>query len=87
MIDLVLHMTPEQRQTIENMARQRGYEASDAYLLALAELDAQGDLLLRDADDDLTQEQLEANFRQGLHEAVTGKTYPIDQLWDMVDAD
>jgi hypothetical protein len=87
MTDLVLHVTPEQRQRIENMAHQRGYEAPDAYLLALAELDAKGDLVLRDSDDDLTQEQLEANFRQGLHEVVSGQTYPIDKLWDMVDAD
>ena len=87
MTDLVLHISQEQRQRIENMAHQRGYEALDAYLLALAELDAQGDLLLRDAADDLTQEQLEANFRQGLHEAVSGQTYPIDKLWDMVDDD
>lgn len=87
MTDLVLHMTSEQRQRIEAMAQRRGYQATEDYLLALAELDAQGDLLLRDDDSDLTQEQLEANFRQGLHEVVSGKTYPIDKLWDMVDAE
>lgn len=86
MTDLVLHMTAEQRQRIEDMARQRGYQEPDAYLLALAELDAQGELILRDSDD-LTEEQLKANFRQGLHEVVSGQTYPIDKLWDMVDAD
>lgn len=86
MTDLVLHMTDEQRQRIETMARQRGYHAPDAYLLALAELDAQGELILREGEDELTQEQLEANFRQGLHETVTGQTYPIEKLWDMVDA-
>ncbi|MCC6893725.1 MAG: hypothetical protein IT321_12950 [Anaerolineae bacterium] len=69
------------------MARQRGYHAPDAYLLALAELDTQGELTLHDDKDELTQEQLEANFRQGLHETVTGQTYPIDKLWDMVDSD
>lgn len=87
MTDLVLHITAEQRQRIEAMAHQRGYDAIDSYLVALAELDAQGNLVLRDSDDDLTQEQLEANFRQGLHEVMTGKTYPIDKLWDMVDDD
>lgn len=87
MADLILHITPEQRQRIEAMAHKRGYQAPDDYLLALAELDAQGDLVLRDSDDDLTQEQLEANFRQGLHEIVSGQTYPIDKLWDMVDDD
>jgi hypothetical protein len=87
MADLILHITPEQRQRIEAMAQKRGYQAPDDYLLALAELDAQGDLMLRDSDDDLTQEQLEANFRQGLHEALSGQTNPIDKLWDMVDDD
>ncbi len=87
MTDLVLHITSEQRQRIEAMAQKRGYQALDDYLLALAELDAQGDLLLRDDDSDLTQEQLEANFRQGLQEVVSGKTYPINKLWDMVDAE
>ena len=87
MTDLVLHITAEQHQRIEAMAHQRGYEALDAYLLALAELDAQGELVLRDSNDDLTQEQVEANFRQGLHEVMTGQTYSIDKLWDMVDDD
>ena len=36
-------------------------------------------------DDDLTQEQLEASFIQGLQEVITGQVYPIEQLWDMVD--
>lgn len=85
MTELVLHITAEQRERIEAMAQQRGYDALDSYLLALAELDAQGSLVLRDSDDDLTQEQLETNFRQGLHEVLTGKTYPIEKLWDMVD--
>ncbi len=86
MTDLILHMTAEQHQRLEAIAHERGYDAPDAYLLALAELDAQGELVLRDSDDGLTQEQLEANFRQGLHEIVSGKTYPVDKLWDMVDA-
>ena len=38
-----------------------------------------------DVEDDLTQEQLETNFKQGLYEAVTGQVYPVEQLWDMVD--
>ena len=87
MADLVLHITAEQRQRIEAMAHQRGYDTPDVYLLALAELDAQGELVIRDSDDDLTQEQLEANFRQGLHEVMSGQTYSIDQLWNMVDDD
>jgi len=72
---------------VERLTDERPNFAPDAYLLALAELDTQGELTLHDDKDELTQEQLEANFRQGLHETVTGQTYPIDKLWDMVDSD
>jgi hypothetical protein len=86
-LDLVIHMTPEQREQVETMAHQRGYGGADDYLLALVDLDAQGKLALLDTDDDLTQEQLEANFKQGLKEVMTGQVYPIEQLWDVVDDD
>ena len=29
---------------------------------------------------------VQTNFRQAWHEAMTGKTHPIDKLWDRVDA-
>ena len=52
----------------------------------MTEFDTQSDFMMSDGDD-LTQEQLEANFWQGLEEVMTGKTYPIEQLWNMVDDD
>ena len=43
MSDLVIHVTNEQRQRIEKVARERGYKAPDDYLLALFEIDAERD--------------------------------------------
>jgi hypothetical protein len=40
-----------------------------------------------DMDDELTQEEIEANFLRGLQEVLSGQTYPVDQLWDKVDDD
>lgn len=39
-----------------------------------------------DPDDTPTEVVLEG-IRQGWHEAMTGQTYPISQLWDGIDAD
>ena len=39
-----------------------------------------------DPDDDPTETVIEG-IRQGWHEAMTGQTYPIAQLWDEIDAD
>ena len=39
-----------------------------------------------DPDDDPTETVIEG-IRQGWHEAMTGQTYPISQLWDGIDAD
>lgn len=39
-----------------------------------------------DPDDDPTETVIES-IRQGWHEAMTGQTYPIAQLWDGIDAD
>ena len=35
-----------------------------------------------DAEDDLSKEELLADFRQAWHEAMNGQTTPAEQLWD-----
>jgi hypothetical protein len=35
-----------------------------------------------DAEEDLSKEELLADFRQAWHEAMTGQTIPAEQLWD-----
>ncbi|NEQ96181.1 MAG: hypothetical protein F6K30_05585 [Cyanothece sp. SIO2G6] len=39
-----------------------------------------------DPDDTPTKDVIEG-LRQGLHEALTGQTIPISQMWDGIDAD
>jgi hypothetical protein len=39
-----------------------------------------------DPDDEPTESVLEG-IRQGWHEAMTGQTYPISELWERVDAE
>ncbi|PSB03691.1 type II toxin-antitoxin system RelN family antitoxin [Merismopedia glauca] len=39
-----------------------------------------------DPDDDPI-ETVREGIRQGWHEAMTGQTYPISQLWDGIDGD
>jgi hypothetical protein len=35
-----------------------------------------------DAEEALSKEELLADFRQAWHEAMTGQTFPVSQLWD-----
>ena len=35
----------------------------------------------------VTLKSAEESFRQGWHEAVTGQTIPLSQLWDGIDAE
>ena len=37
--------------------------------------------------DDIPIEEILAGLRQGLHEALTGQTIPLSQMWDGIDAD
>ena len=71
MTDLILHITHEQFQHIEEIARQRGYDAADDYLLALVEADEKNRLL--------------ADLRQSIHEAMTGDTIPASKLLEALE--
>lgn len=77
-VALTINVTPEQRQKIETLAHERGYNALDDYLLALVELDAED-------EGDLPKAEVLANLRQGLKEATNGEFYPIETLWDDLD--
>lgn len=69
---LILRITPEQRQHIEEVARERGYKAPDDYLLALVEADEKNRLI--------------ADFKQSIHEAMTGDTIPASKLLEALEA-
>lgn len=36
-------------------------------------------------EDEQTKEEILEDFRQAWHEAMTGKTIPVDQLWEELD--
>lgn len=72
---VVLEMTPEERERLEMLARQRGYAASADYVRALIELDAVAQGMAAEADDNP-----ETGFLQGWHDAMTSKTIPASEL-------
>ena len=73
MVDLILHVTHEQREYIEETARQRGFSAPDDYLLALVEADEKNRLV--------------ADLRQSIHEAMTGDTIPASKLREALETE
>lgn len=36
-------------------------------------------------EDDQTKEEILENFRQAWHEAMTGKTIPVSQIWEGIE--
>jgi hypothetical protein len=38
-------------------------------------------------EDDEPKEKVLEDIRQGLYEAITGKTIPLSQMWDGIDVD
>jgi hypothetical protein len=81
---LTLEVTPEERQRIEELARQRGYSAPDEYLLALVESDSAARQTEVDLD---TKAGILVALRESLHQAITGDTRPISELWDALEED
>lgn len=75
MTELVLHITPEQRQHIEELARRHGFATPGDYLLSLIE------------EDEPTKEELLNEFREGWAAAMTGDTIPASKLRDFIDSD
>ncbi len=75
MSDLVIHLTDEQRERIEERARQYGFATPGDYLLSLVE------------EDEPTKEELLAGFRKGWAAAMTGDTIPASKLREFIESD
>ena len=73
---LMIDLTLEDRQRIEELAQRRGYSAASDYLLALVELDEE------EFDE---KEALLDDLRQSIHEAMTGQTIPASELRAALD--
>ena len=76
-VAITINLTPEEHHRIEELARRRGYAAPADYLKALIESDAE--------EDEYFDQDPQAAFRQAWHEAMTGQTQPISNLWDDLD--
>ena len=55
--------------------------ASHSYVRIIVLVPEETDI---DPDDDPTESVIEG-LRQGFHEAITGQTLPLSQLWDGID--
>ena len=75
MSDLVIQVTDEQRQRIEEQARLQGFDTPGAYLLSLVE------------EDEPTKEDLLEGFREGWAAAMKGDTIPASQLREFIERD
>jgi hypothetical protein len=80
-VSLTIQMTQEQRQRIEEQAKERGYDVLDDYLLALVEADADDDFI-DDPEEDAID--LEADFREAWAAAMTGNVRPVEELFDEI---
>jgi hypothetical protein len=82
----IVELNEIEAKQIAHRAEARGYPSLLAYLRALVAAD---ELVLnlrddwQDADDNA--DVIESSLRESWHEAMTGKTLPIDQLWDALD--
>jgi rubrerythrin len=79
---LGIQLTEDQYMVLDEHARAQGYDDVSAYLLALAEQD----LADNDVDEEFTQDRILADFKQAWHEAMTGQTRSIEELWTAVEA-
>lgn len=79
----LLNLSDHERERLETLAQRRGFQAADDYLKALVDADAaqMGEDLPFDED----EVDIRAEFKQAWHEAMTGKTMSIEDMWKAID--
>jgi hypothetical protein len=75
--DYILKLDETEAVHISQRAKERGYASMMDYLRALVAADALVEAL----------REIEANFREAWHDAMTGNVLPIESLWDELDDD
>ena len=86
MSDYMVMLTDTEGQEIERRAGERGYKSAADDVRALVAADALVEALRddwQDAEDDA--DLLESEFRQTWHDAMTGNTRPVNELWDALE--
>jgi hypothetical protein len=76
MSDLVIHVTNEQRQQIEERARQQGFDTPDEYLLSLVKEDADQAYFW--------SKQWQAGEQQADDDIATGHIKTFDTMDDLI---
>ena len=86
-VDLVISLTPEERERIEELAHRRGFQASDDYLRALVDFDAaqHGESAPFETDEALGDPV--EGFREGWAQAMHGETLSEEEFWEAVSDD
>jgi hypothetical protein len=86
LVTYTVELDESEAKQIAHRAEVRGYPSLLAYLRALVAADELV-MALRDdwQDADASADTIELSFRESWHEAMTGKTLPIDRLWDSLD--
>jgi len=78
---LTIHLPEDLEQELILRANQLNVPLESFVLESLQQLISQSD------PDDDSIESVREGIRQGWHEAMTGQTHPISQLWNGIDAD
>jgi hypothetical protein len=74
---LTIQVTREQKQRIEQIAHERGFQSADEYVLALVMRNVEEEM-------DAVVDPIEL-FREGWKDVVEGNTYPASTLWEDID--
>ena len=78
---LTIQLPEDLEQELTLRAKQLNIPLESFVLESLQQLISQSD------PDDDSIESVREGIRQGWHEAMTGQTHPISQLWNGIDAD
>jgi hypothetical protein len=82
-VPLTIDLTLEEHQQIEEMAQRHGYDTPADFLHALVST-----VIAEQEEYDFdTKEGILAGLRESWHQAMTGNTRPVSELWDALDAD
>jgi len=88
MSDYILKLDATEADAISQRAKERGYRSPEDYLRALVAADALVEALRDDWQDaDVSADEIETNFREAWHHAMTGNTISVEALWDALDDD
>lgn len=77
---MTLKISPELETKIEELAERLGFDSVEAYLTSVVEEDSQ-------ELDDEDEPDPRIALREALQDMREGRVYPIEKLWEMVEAE